>query len=41
MSLVKSFAVGNGDIFYIQHQTDNFSPPPQNLWVATQQPERF
>ena len=25
MSLVKSFAVGNGDMFYIQHDTDNFS----------------
>ena len=25
MSLVKSFAVGNGDIFYIQHASDNFS----------------
>ena len=25
MSLVKSFAVGNGDIFYIQHNSDNFS----------------
>ena len=25
MSLVKSFSVGNGDMFYIQHGTDNFS----------------
>ncbi len=25
MSLVKSFSVGNGDMFYIQHNTDNFS----------------
>ncbi len=25
MSLVKSFAVGNGDMFYIQHNSDNFS----------------
>ena len=25
MSLVKSYAVGNGDMFYIQHNSDNFS----------------
>ena len=25
MSLVKSFSVGNGDMFYIQHASDNFS----------------
>ena len=25
MSLVKSFSVGDGDMFYIQHGTDNFS----------------
>ena len=25
MSLVKSFSVGNGDMFYIQHNSDNFS----------------
>lgn len=25
MSIVKSFAVGNGDMFYIQHNTDNFT----------------
>ena len=25
MSLVKSFSVGNGDMFYIQHGSDNFS----------------
>ena len=25
MSIVKSLAVGNGDMFYIQHNTDNFS----------------
>ena len=25
MALVKSFAVGNGDMFYIQHGSDNFS----------------
>ena len=25
MTLVKSFAVGNGDMFYIQHASDNFS----------------
>lgn len=25
MTLVKSFAVGNGDMFYIQHGSDNFS----------------
>ena len=25
MSIVKSFSVGNGDMFYIKHNTDNFS----------------
>ncbi len=25
MSLVKSFAVGNGDMFYIRHNSDSFS----------------
>ena len=25
MSLVKSLSVGNGDMFYIKHDTDNFS----------------
>ena len=25
MSLVKSFSVGDGDMFYIQHVSDNFS----------------
>jgi hypothetical protein len=25
MSIVKSFAVRNGDMFYIQHNTDNFT----------------
>ena len=25
MSIVKSFAVGNGDMFYIKHATDNFT----------------
>jgi beta-lactamase superfamily II metal-dependent hydrolase len=25
MSVIKSFAVGNGDMFYIRHDTDNFS----------------
>jgi beta-lactamase superfamily II metal-dependent hydrolase len=25
MSLVKSFAVGNGDMYYIRHETDNFT----------------
>lgn len=25
MSIVKSFAVGNGDMFYIRHGSDNFS----------------
>lgn len=25
MSIIKSFAVGNGDMFYIQHNSDNFS----------------
>lgn len=25
MSIIKSFSVGNGDMFYIQHNTDNFT----------------
>ena len=25
MTLVKSFSVGNGDMFYIRHGSDNFS----------------
>ena len=25
MSVIKSFAVGNGDMFYIQHNSDNFT----------------
>lgn len=25
MSVIKSFSVGNGDMFYIQHNTDNFT----------------
>ena len=25
MSIVKSFSVGNGDMFYIKHNTDNFT----------------
>ena len=25
MSIIKSFAVGNGDMFYINHNSDNFT----------------
>ena len=25
MSLIKSFSVGNGDMFYINHNSDNFT----------------
>lgn len=25
MSIIKSFSVGNGDMFYIKHNSDNFS----------------
>ena len=25
MSIIKSYSVGNGDMFYIKHGTDNFS----------------
>jgi len=25
MSIVKSFAIGNGDMYYIRHGSDNFS----------------
>lgn len=31
MSLVKSFAVGNGDMFYIKHNSDNFTIIDSNL----------
>jgi beta-lactamase superfamily II metal-dependent hydrolase len=31
MSIVKSFAVGNGDMFYIQHNSDNFTIIDCNL----------
>ena len=26
MSVVKSFSVGDGDMFYIDHNSDNFTP---------------
>lgn len=35
MSIVKSFAVGNGDMFYIQHNSDNFSIIDCNLNAET------
>lgn len=35
MSIVKSFAVGNGDMFYIQHNTDNFTIIDCNLNTET------
>ena len=35
MSIVKSFAVGNGDMFYIQHNTDNFTIIDCNLNAET------
>ncbi len=25
MSIIKSFSVGNGDMFYIKHNSDNFT----------------
>ena len=25
MSVIKSFSVGNGDMFYIKHESDNFT----------------
>ena len=25
MSIIKSFSVGNGDMFYIEHNSDNFT----------------
>lgn len=31
MSIIKSFSVGNGDMFYIEHGTDNFSVIDCNL----------
>ncbi len=35
MSIVKSFAVGNGDMFYIQHNSDNFTIIDCNLNADT------
>ena len=35
MSIVKSFAVGNGDMFYIQHNSDNFTIIDCNLNAET------
>jgi beta-lactamase superfamily II metal-dependent hydrolase len=35
MSIVKSFAVGNGDMFYIQHNSDNFTVIDCNLTAET------
>lgn len=35
MSIVKSFAVGHGDMFYIQHNSDNFTIIDCNLNVDT------
>lgn len=35
MSIVKSFAVGNGDMFYIQHNSDNFTIIDCNLDAET------
>lgn len=31
MSVIKSFSVGNGDMFYIKHDTDNFTIIDCNL----------
>ncbi|MDA0576178.1 hypothetical protein [Burkholderia gladioli] len=35
MSIVKSFAVGNGDMFYIKHNSDNFTIIDCNLIAET------
>ncbi|MDO8778129.1 MAG: hypothetical protein Q7K57_57310 [Burkholderiaceae bacterium] len=35
MSIVKSFAVGSGDMFYIQHNSDNFTIIDCNLTAET------
>lgn len=35
MSIVKSFAVGNGDMFYIKHNSDNFTIIDCNLNATT------
>lgn len=35
MSIVKSFAVGNGDMFYIKHNSDNFTIIDCNLNAGT------
>lgn len=35
MSIIKSFAVGNGDMFYIQHNADNFTIIDCNLNAET------
>ncbi|CAM4346215.1 hypothetical protein COEX109129_19890 [Corallococcus exiguus] len=31
MSIIKSFSVGNGDMFYIKHNSDNFTIIDCNL----------
>ena len=31
MSIIKSFSVGNGDLFYINHGSDNFTVIDCNL----------
>ena len=31
MSVIKSFSIGNGDMFYIKHDTDNFTIIDCNL----------
>lgn len=35
MSIIKSFAVGNGDMFYIQHNSDNFTIIDCNINAET------
>ena len=41
--IVDTLIILNVDLVALWHLTSvlQFSPPPQNLWVATQQPERF
>jgi len=31
MSVIKSFSVGDGDMFYINHNSDNFTTHPFTL----------
>lgn len=37
MSIIKSFSVGNGDMFYIEHGSDNFTIMNTRFMMVCQQ----